>query len=101
MKEIFLIAALALPSFQKEKPFSDADRAAFAMFKAINDDVQIMKFDDDLPRKIMRLSPGGFIFVSGEYARIKLYFKNRDFEPLPFLWRNHVIYRKKMRGFSA
>lgn len=107
MKELLLIAALSAPALSFNAPmttettFNQADAAFFSMLRAMSPNGYVaMVAESALPSVLRNVPHGGFILIDGPYGRVLEYFRGRDFERLPMLWRDKHIYRRQV-GRSA
>lgn len=102
--ELFLTCVLALrPSISiQADTYTQADRAFFQMMRAMSPsgEFRIVEYGKH-QRSVMELSPGGFLLIRGPYGAIREYFRNREWEMLPFYWRDHQIWRKPVRGLGS
>lgn len=102
--ELFLACALALPSQGGWRPpLTRADRDFHSFMRQLtNYELGFINKKDSwetLTQKVRNTPPGGIIFIEQEFDKLHNYFKERDFEYFPFMWRGYHIYRR--RGGAA
>lgn len=99
ISEIFLIGALAFPPIGFFKPpLTPADRAFFEFVSQISGNsltfVKPKSSWDSITEAVFKIPKGGFIFIE-EFGKLHDYFKERDFEYFPMMWRTYHIYRRR------
>lgn len=102
--ELFLCAALALPPVNFFKPpLTKADETFFRFVREVTD--SNLKFVhktatwDQMTKVIFEMPKGGVVFIDQEFDKLLNYFRGRDFERFPMMWRTYHIYRR--RGAAA
>jgi uncharacterized membrane protein YgdD (TMEM256/DUF423 family) len=85
------------PAASFQRNFSEADQAFFKFLHEISYSNHVGMTDFEHVQKfVMRTPPGGVLLVEGPIGDVIAYFKGRDFEKLPFIWKTHHIYRRRM-----
>lgn len=82
-------------------PVDEADIAMLSFLRSMSPTGYVgYSTFDELSKSVFNTPPGGFLLIAGSYGRVLEYFRGRDFERLPFMWRDKHIYRRQI-GRSA
>lgn len=101
MKSLFLACAISLSSLNFKPPLTDGEQSLFRLLAEIKPEIAVIhkyKSTADFAPTVMRMEPGGFLFVRGEFKEIRDYFRNQGWEILPMFFREYHIYRKPFGG---
>lgn len=104
----FFSALCPKPVVSFRQGFSEADQAFFRFLGAMGpehpDRILILEApytEEDLLKGLWWLQPGGFLLVNDAFGVAMKYFKPRNWERLPFLWKDYSIYRKPLQRIEA
>lgn len=95
---ILVSSALALPSEYFHVNITPADKAFLTMMKDMANDL-IFLHEKNWRKGILSIQPGDIVFIKEKLETLLFYFKGRDYERFPYMWKEFHIYRK--RGTSA
>lgn len=103
--EAFLACALAMaPVGGWRPPLGDADHTVMRCLRAMTEQELVFIHRDatwqEFNQIIWHAPKGSFILIARSYASLKAYFNGRDYELLPFMWRDYMIYRKRGREMA-
>lgn len=98
ISELFLVCALALPPEYFYVNITPADKAFFSMIREMADEIVFLS-KKNWHKGILTIRPGTIVFIQEELGELLFYFKGRDYERFPFMWKEFHIYRR--RGTSA